>query len=452
MTRRARQHLGTRSQAGALAAALLAAGIAGCSESLPSMPRLSDLNPFAEKQVPLPGKRIPVTLADNTGSVEIAQADRPVALPGAIANDSWAQPGGAPANVLGHLALSASPKSAWSADIGQGSSSQGRLIVSPIVAEGRVFTLDTAGLVTAFAATGGSVAWRTSTAPEGVKGGKGYGGGLAFDGGRLFVVNGFGVAAAIDPSSGRKVWEKSLGVPIRNSPTAAQGKVFVLASDGRAFALSQADGSEVWVHRGIPDRASIVSNVSPAIDGDLAVFPYSSGELIAVRISSGQMAWSESLARTRIASSLSSMSDASRPAIDAGVLYGVGHAGRMVATSVKNGERIWTINVPGLQTPWVAGDCVYIVDTNGQMMALLRRDGRALWTTRLAGSVIWSGPVLAGGRLWAVSDKGNLVGVDAASGRIEHQASVGAPVFIAPVIAGGRMYILTDRGRLLAFQ
>lgn len=455
MTRRTGQQGDRRVRGAILAIILVASSLAGCSESLPSipsMPRLSDLNPFAEKQVPLPGKRLPVALSDNTGSIELAKADRPIAVPGPVGNDSWPQPGGSAANALGHVALSAAPRNVWSGDVGQGSSRQGRLISSPVVAEGRVFTLDTNGLVTAFAAAGGSAVWRTSTAPEGVKGGKGYGGGLAFDAGRLFVVNGFGIAASIDPSSGRKAWERSIGVPVRTSPTAAQGKLFFAASDGRAFALSQADGSELWAHRGIPERASIVTNASPAVDGDIVVFPYASGELVAMSISSGQVAWSESLARTRVASSLTSMSDASRPAIESGTLYAVGHAGRMVATSVKNGERIWQINVPGLQAPWVAGEIVYVVDTGGQLMALTRRDGRALWTVRLPGSTSWSGPVLAGGRLWVASDKGAVVGVDAATGRVDQQLNAGAPVYIAPIVAGGRMYVLTDRGRLLAFQ
>ena len=30
----------------------------GCSDSLPSLPKISDLNPFAEKQIPLAGKRV----------------------------------------------------------------------------------------------------------------------------------------------------------------------------------------------------------------------------------------------------------------------------------------------------------------------------------------------------------------------------------------------------------
>ena len=41
-----------------LASMATAALVAGCSDSLPSMPKIGDLNPFAEKQKPLPGTRL----------------------------------------------------------------------------------------------------------------------------------------------------------------------------------------------------------------------------------------------------------------------------------------------------------------------------------------------------------------------------------------------------------
>ena len=46
--------------------------------------------------------------------------------------------------------------------------------------------------------------------------------------------------------------------------------------------------------------------------------------------------WSESLSRTRTASSMAAMSDTARPAIDGGTVFAVGHAGRMVATVAED--------------------------------------------------------------------------------------------------------------------
>lgn len=432
----------------------LAIGLTGCSDSLPSLPKISDLNPFAEKQQPLPGTRIPVLPAqDKMGGAELVAADRPVTLPAPRINDNWTQPGGEPSNSPGHLALSGSVKPAWSADAGTGSSSSGRLTSAPVVYDGRVYTLDAAARVSAFSTSGGSRLWQVSLAPEKERGYEGYGGGLAVDNGRLYVATGFGTVVALDPRSGGRLWEKKLGVPVRASPTAAENKVFVLTTEATVFALAGSDGSELWTYRGLPEKASIISNPSPAVDGGVVVVPYPSGDLVAIRAADGTALWTESLARTRSVSSMASLSDAARPVIDGGTVYAVGHGGRLIATQVRTGERLWSLSVPGTQAPVVAGDYVFVVDTAGQLMAITRKDGKLVWTAKLPGSAAtWSGPVLAGGMAWLTSNKGQLVGVEAQTGRIASQQDLGAPVYIAPVVAGGRMYVLTDKARLIALN
>jgi outer membrane protein assembly factor BamB len=432
---------------------LIAAGLAGCSDSLPSMPKISDLNPFAEKLQPLPGKRIAVMQAtDKVGGAELASADKPVVLPPPRANESWTQPGGAPNNALGHLALASAVRPVWAADAGTGSSSSGRLTATPVVYDGRVYTLDAAAHVSAFAASGGAAIWRVSLTPAGERDAEGYGGGLAADSGRLYAATGFGNVVALEPGSGKRLWEKSLGVPVRASPTAAEDKVFVVATEGSVYALSAIDGQELWNFRGLPEKTSIISNPSPAVEGGILVVPYPSGELVALRVADGATVWTESLARSRSVSSLASLSDAARPAIDNGTVFAVGHAGRMIATQSRTGERLWSLSVPSTQAPWVAGDTVFVVDTSGQLLAVTRRDGKVSWSVKLPGSTTWSGPTLAGGLLWLASNKGQLIGVDATTGRITSQQDVGAPVYVAPIVAGRRMYVLTDKARLIAFN
>jgi len=438
------------------AAVFCAVALSGCADSLagmsmPSLPKLQDINPFAEKEVPLPGKRVAVIQQENiTGS--LAAADKPISLPPQQPNDSWSQPGGVASNAPGHLALGAAIKNAWSADIGTGSSFYGKLTASPIVYDGKVFTLDAAGRISAFSVSGGSAVWRASTTPEGEKDREGFGGGLAADGGRIYVGTGYGYVVAYEARTGKKLWEKNVGSPVRTSPTAAAERVFAVTKEGQVYCLSGSDGSELWSFRGMAERASLLSNASPAVAGDIVVVPYPSGDLVALRVADGQAVWSESLARTRTASSMAAMSDTARPAIDNGTVFAVGHAGRMVATAQKTGERLWSLTVPSIQAPWVAGDTVYVVDTGGQVMAITRRDGKIQWTAKLAGASTWSGPVLAGGRLWLTSNKGHLVSVDAATGKTLTTQDLGAPIYIAPVVAGGRMFVLTDKARLIALN
>ncbi|HYD15795.1 MAG TPA: PQQ-binding-like beta-propeller repeat protein [Hyphomicrobium sp.] len=452
----------------ALTAGLL---LGGCSDSLPSLPKVSELNPFKETVPPLPGKRIAVIPAPESSVGELAEASAPIVVPPPRLNESWAQPGGEPNNAPGNLALSGNNLTqAWSASAGKGKTKVGRVTASPIVYDGRVFALDSDGAVSAFSISGGSAVWRVSLAPTTTKEGPGfsaitenimnltaddgggYGGGIAADGGRIYAASGYGAVIALDPATGNRLWEKSLGVPIRVAPTAAMDRLFVLTIEGKLYCLSTIDGTELWVVRGLPQQASLGLNASPAVDGDVVVVPYATGDLVALRMADGGGIWSESLSRNRTTSQLASMSDAARPVIDNGTVFAVGHGGRMVATVAKTGERLWSLSIPGTQSPCIAGDSVYVVDTNGQLMAIHRRDGKVQWTTKLPGSNTWAGPVMANGILWLVSKDGQLAGVEAATGRVNGQMSVGGAAYISPVVAQGKMFVLTDDAKLVAFN
>lgn len=463
-------HFGRTARCGVI---LVAAGLllGGCSDSLPSLPKMSELNPFKETVPPLPGKRIPVLPAQEKNVGELAEATGPIVLPPPRLNESWSQPGGESNNSPGHLALSGSNlKQDWSASVGRGKSKVGRVTASPIVVDGRVFALDSDGSLSAFSISGGSALWKASLAPTTDKTGPGfsaitenilnltaedgggYGGGVAADGGRIFAASGFGAVIAFDPATGNRVWEKNIGVPIRSAPTAARDRLFVLTVEGRLYCFSTIDGAELWVVRGLPQQANLGLNASPAVDGEIVVVPYASGDLVALRVADGSGIWSESLSRSRTTSQLASMSDAARPVLDDGVVFAVGHGGRMVATVAKTGERLWSLTVPGTQPPYVAGDSVFVVDTSGQLMAIRRRDGGVLWTTKLPGSNTWAGPVLANGVLWLISKEGQLTGVDGATGRVTGQMSIGDTVYISPVIAQGKMFVLTDSAKLVALN
>jgi len=438
-----------------IASRLLGAGLAvtvavtlgGCGAAS----SLSSINPFHKEEVRLPGERIAVIT--DPGQINADQvAVRPVALPPAKVNGSWSQPGGDPSNNLGHLALGGSLHKIWTADAGRGSSSSGRLSAVPLVAGGKVFTLDAGGDVSAFSTASGAKAWTTSVTPENESSREGFGGGLALDGGKLFVTTGYGTVVALNPSSGAIEWTKVVGEPIRNSPTATGGKVYFVSVENMLHVLNAANGEELWKRRGLPQSATLLSNASPAVAGGTVVAPFPAGDIVAFQTGSGKREWNDSLTRTTETSAAGVLGDPARPVIDRGVVFAVSHGGRMIATSASSGARVWTRNVASTQMPWVVGDAVFVVDVAGRLMALGRKDGQVRWVKDLPRSTRWSGPVVAGNRVWVISGEGLLVGADARTGQLGTQVNLDTDVFVTPVVAGGRMYILSDDADLIALN
>ena len=443
--------------------------LGGCESlglSEPSVPGLSSVTSmFDKKQEKLPGRRISVLKADEKGSVAGPEASGPIALPPAVTNASWSQPGGVPTNAPGHLAIGEALHTVWTVDAGEGSSKRERLTAIPIVYEKRIFTMDAEGTVHAISAVNGSVEWTFRTVPDAKSGfdylhpfnrnnvsRAGFGGGVAADSGRIFVATGYGTVFALDIGTGQPVWTKKLDIPIREAPTASDGRVFIVNSESELYCLKATDGSELWTQKGLPENAAVLTSASPAVAGSLVYVPYPSGEITAIDVKNGQPKWTDSLAKGQINSSATAIGEAARPVVDGTTVFAMGHGGQLIATSKDKGERLWTREISGSQTPWVAGDTLFVVDTSGKLIALTRKDGKVRWVTALPGEGRWSGPVLAGGKLWLASSEGLFVGVDAASGNIGMQTNLGSPVTITPVVAEGRLYVLTDEAKLIAMN
>jgi outer membrane protein assembly factor BamB len=449
--------------------AVLAAGLGGCGSwglSEPSMPSVNSVTSmFDKKQEPLPGRRISVLSADEKGGVSGPEATGPIVLPPAMANASWSQPGGVASNAPGHLAIGEALHTLWTADAGEGSSKRQRLTAVPIVHGNKIYTMDSEGTIRAISGSDGSKLWSVKTVPEDKSGfdfvhpfnsnnlaRNGFGGGIAADGGKIFAATGFGSVLALDAGSGQVLWSKMFAIPIREAPTAAEGRVFVVNAESELLCINGGDGAQLWMQKGLPENAALMTGASPAVAGNLVFAPFTSGEITAVDIKTGHPKWTDSLTKRAVNTSATAIGEAARPVVDRDAVFAMSRGGQLIATSREKGQRLWTREIQGSQTPWVAGDTVFVVDAVGKLIALTRKDGKVRWLTALPGEGHWSGPVLAGNRLWLASSNGQLVAVDALSGTVSTQTDLGSPVMITPVVADGRLYVLTDKAKLIAMN
>ena len=150
---------------------------------------------------PLPGERLPVLSLDQTIRPDPRIADLRVVLPAPFENRNWPQAGGLPNHAMHHLAAPGRLERLWRVDIGAGSSDEGALLTQPVIAGGRVYTLDVAAELRAHDLNSGERLWRVPLEPEDSEGGL-LGGGIAVNAGRVFVSTGFAETIALSAASG----------------------------------------------------------------------------------------------------------------------------------------------------------------------------------------------------------------------------------------------------------
>jgi outer membrane protein assembly factor BamB len=410
---------------------------------------------------PLPGERISIMLFQRDLTPDPRIADLDIRLPKPEINDDWPQSGGYADHAMHHLKVAEIVTEAWRVDIGAGSGAGRRLLSPPVVVDGTVYAADVNFIVGAFRATDGRRLWRFDPkVPKNDK--EAFGGGIAYENGHIFLTTGFAVVFAIDASDGTEVWRKPTSGPIRAAPTATGGRIYVITIDNEITAYNAATGEKLWSHSGFAEAAGILGGASPAVSGSTVVVPYSSGEIYALRVENGRVIWFDNLSAVRRLDQISSLTDIrGRPVIDRGLVLAISHSGRMVAIDQRTGARAWDRKIGGVEMPWVAGDFIYLVTNESELVSLTRRGGRVRWITPLPRFVDaknkedlihWSGPILVSDRLVVVASYGEALSISPYTGKILGRVKLPAGASLAPVVAGGTLYIITDKAQLIALR
>jgi len=416
---------------------------------------------FSESKEPLKGKRVSVLGLNHEFDPDPNLAAVPVRLPPPYDNPAWPDAGGYPSHAMYHLALGNKIGPARRADVGEGGSRYGLITAQPVVEDNRVFVMDANDKVSAYDAKDGRRLWRFDPQPKDVAD-QAYGGGVAVAGDRLYVGTGYGQLLALDAATGKEIWRHNMMAPVHGSPTAAEGRVFTITVDNQLEVVSAADGHVLWTHTGIPEPADLLGAPSPAVEGDIVVVPYSSGEIFALRVENGRVLWSDSLATAHPLGALSSLADIrGAPVIDRDRVFALSHSGLMVAIDLRTGDRVWEQDIGGTHAPWVAGDFVYVIANDQELLCLRRQDGKVRWARGLPryedekkkqDPLFWTGPVLAGDRLIVISSQGEAFSVSPYTGAPLGRTEFPDSVFVTPAVARATLYVLTSEANLIALR
>ena len=409
---------------------------------------------------PLPGERVAVLALERVPESDPEAAQRLMQLPEPVANADWPQTGGTPFHAIGHPALGSASAAAWSRSIGDGSGDGKRVLAQPVVAQGRVYAMDAVGSVGAFALQDGGAIWSVATRPEDEE--DNSGGGIAFADGRLFATTGYAEALAIDASTGAIAWRQPLSAPGRGAPSVEGGRLYVATLDNKTHALAVADGKALWTHDSIEEQTALLGGASPAVAQGTAISAYSSGEIVALKVENGRELWSDNLTAARRADFIAALADVqAAPVVHDGRLYALSNSGRAGAVDMRTGRRIWSREFGGLHMPWLAGTHLFAVTERGEVVAAEAATGAVRWVMPLArykdeedrtGRIDWPGPVLAGGRLVLAGSHGEIVFLDPETGAKAGTVDVRRPHRLAPVVAAGTLLLLDDDGVLTAYR
>ncbi len=430
---------------------------------------LALLTACAEPEVILPGEREALREGvDESEGFRLvdpgANEARAISLPPAQLNSAWAQRPGSQSARVPHAALAGGLAPLWSSAIGAGDKKRQRIIADPVVADGRVYTMDSDSVVVA-TSTAGARLWSYDMTPERDRSGEAAGGQFAYASGVLYATTAYGNLVALDGATGQERWVQRLGATGTGAPVVSNGLVYLVAGDSTAWAIEADSGRIRWQIDGVNDQDNVQGGPAPALTDSLVLFAYGSGEVQATFREGGLRLWSAAIAGERRGIVASKINDITAdPVVSGGQVFVGTHAGRLVALNAGSGARNWTIRMGALAPVWPAGDSIFAVNDLNQLVRIEAATGEVIWTQNLPGFVktrrttrraaihAHHGPILAGGKLLVASDDGFVRAFDPASGEMVQQIAVPGGATAAPVVAGGTLYVVSTKGVLHAFR
>lgn len=461
-------------------ASLLALGVAcvmmsACS-SVPLLNRLSGGGDNDDGAVASQGQRLSIVAFEQ--KVEPAKSLKGVGyyIPPVQPVANWMMAGGPQDAIIQNADAAKSFRVAWSKSIGTGGKGENQVLAQP-VSDGRlIYTLDGEARVSAFDVNTGSQAWSVDLNPKIKRDKLGFGGGLALSqDGKLYVTSGFRFIAALDASTGATLWQKSVDTQLHAAPVVNDKYVMATDVDNQIFAFNRETGDMDWTYQAIAEPARLLKTASPILSGETVYAPFSSGELVALNTSNGQPQWTQVLAKSTRTNAISEIRDISgRPVLYNGTIFAASHSGVFQAMNARTGEPVWSVAADSVNSPWVAGDVVFLLTVQGELLTANRDSGLVYWVKELNDGKAaeeskgflglgkgkkdarklpqWSGPVMANSRLVLVNSEGQAVALDPNTGEKVESINIGGAAYIAPIAVGDKLFVVTENAKLVAIQ
>lgn len=279
--------------------------------------------------------------------------------------------------------------------------------------------------------------------------------------GRVYTVGGTGMMHCLDAATGKVLWRKNIlrafhaeniGWGVSFSPLVEKNMLLISPGGPGAsmVALDKVSGEVIWQSES--DRAGYASPVAATIGGVRQAVFFTGSGLVAVRPEDGGVLW-------RYPWTTNWGVNATTPVISENlclITSGYGNGCAVLELDGAGAKELWRTKVLGSQfsTPVVVGGHIYGFDGSagsGTLKCVNLKTGTETWRQDgfRHGSLIH-----ADGRLIVLGEKGELVLVDAAPDAYRERGRKRLPngrYWTVPVLADGRLYVRSER-LLFAFD
>ncbi|SDJ83396.1 outer membrane protein assembly factor BamB [Microbulbifer yueqingensis] len=320
-------------------------------------------------------------------------------------------------------------------------------MLKPAIGAGRIVAASSDGEVSAFERSSGNRLWETELDVP-LSGGVGVGLGLA-------VVSDYrGRVVALNLDDGSVVWEHQLSAEVVAAPAVGSGAVVLQTVDGKLFGLDAGEGTELWRHSSTLPVLTLRGTAAPVISGGMVFAGLDNGKLIALDARDGIPRWEQRVAIPQGSAELERVVDIDgAPVVRGDLVFAASYQGRVVALSRNDGRGLWARDASTNHGVDVGAGNVYLSDASGSVYAYNVGNGQIAWGNDKLLRRELSGPAYFGDTVVVGDLEGYLHVLDPATGELIGREQIdGDAVRIPLLVDGDLLFALSDGGELVALR
>ena len=393
--------------------------------------------------------------SDNNYSKEIA-LDQNISLSKPEKNLSWEMSSLNHQNFLGNIYLSGIDNTFLKKKIGKNKFSISKIMASPLISANNIIFSDSRGVI--FNINGmGNINWKKNIYKKIYK--KIYKNlNFSIYQNNIYVIDNIGFIYAISLNSGKLVWIRNHGIPIKSNIKIFDNKIFFINQDNRLLCLNAKDGSKIWDIRSTTSFIKSQNFLSLALSkqGDVIAIN-SSGDLLKIKGSNGKIYWSLNTLSSILVDATDFFESSEIVIDNDDIIFSTRSS--FFSFNLNDGTTNWEQTLSSIGTPIIDGKNIFFVTENGYFVIMNKNTGKIISSnnilkilkrkkqiTKIAGYIMGSG------KIYSVTLNGYLIVSSAISGKVESFKKIGDTILSSPIINNDKLYILTKNSRIFGLN
>tara|TARA_Y100000590_G_scaffold467371_2_gene646048 strand:- start:524 stop:1873 length:1350 start_codon:yes stop_codon:yes gene_type:complete len=371
-------------------------------------------------------------------------------------NSSWEVPGLNNQNYLGNIYLPNANNIFFKKKIGKNKFSTSKIMTTLLISKNNIIFSDDTGTVFNIR-DDGKINWKINIYKKLYK--KIYKS-LVYSiyKNNIYIADNIGFIYVINIKTGKVIWIKNYGVPLKSTIKVFDDKIFLTDQDNRIICLKISDGSKIWDIVSISSFIKSQNLLSLAVtkNGDL-ISINSAADIFKIKGDSGEIYWSRNTSDTLYAHDLDFFISSDIVIDENEIFFSAGQS--IFSYNIDNGNVNWQNEVSSAGAPIVDKKNIFFVSENGYFVILDKNSGKIISSTNILKVLKKkkqmtkiTGFIMGSGKIYAVTLNGYLIVSSALSGKVEYFKKIGDPIASAPIISNGKLYIITENSRIVGFN